>query len=164
MNNDNSNEVQAGKTPCPLLATPPNTFTAGMGCFWGPDAFFSKLDGVEWCRVGYSGGTQAYPTYRSIGDHTEVVQVKYDPALLSFESLLDAFFVEHTGWRGSRSSKRQYDSGLWYQNTDQLRAIEAKIAQVEAQTGSKVTSRVEPLGDYYNAEAYHQQFHEKHER
>jgi peptide-methionine (S)-S-oxide reductase len=82
------------------------TATFGMGCFWGPDARFGAVDGVVRTRVGYAGGTDPDPSYYSLGDHTEVVQVEYDPDALAYEDLLEVFWANHDPF--SSPYKRQY--------------------------------------------------------
>ena len=65
------------------------TATFALGCFWGPDVTFGAVEGVVRTRVGYAGGTTADPTYRDIGDHSEALQVDYDPDAVSFDELVD---------------------------------------------------------------------------
>lgn len=112
------------------------------------------MAGVLSTRVGYSGGTKKNPTYYSLGDHTEVIQVTYDPAKVSYAQLLDVMFNDH-GCR-SKGSSIQYRSGVWYQDKDQKQAVEKKIAELKK--GGPVSTHVASLGDFYRAEEYHQKY------
>lgn len=84
------------------------TATFGVGCFWGPDAQFGALDGVVRTRVGYAGGTKIDPTYHSLGDHTEVFQLDFDPDVVSYTDLLDHVFRSHDP--RSQTRKTQYQN------------------------------------------------------
>ena len=107
-------------------------------------------------RVGYAGGTTAAPTYRNIGDHTEAVQVDFDPAVISFDELLERFWSEHNACRTPFST--QYASILFHDGDAQRRAAEASAAEVVQQRGRELTTRVEPLRRFFAAEDYHQQY------
>ena len=135
--------------------TATETATFGLGCFWGPDARFGALDGVIRTRVGYAGGTTPDPTYDRIGDHTEVVQVEYDPDRLSFTDLLAVAFDEHTPRRQSR--KRQYQSILFTGNDDQRAQLDAFLADSEYDR-DRIETRLERLSAFHLAEPYHQTF------
>ena len=91
--------------------------TFAMGCFWSPEALFGSTRGVIRTRVGYAGGQLPGPTYRRLGDHTESVQLDYDPEQLSFKQLLQMF------WSGHNPAKpvwgRQYMSAIFYQDQAQ---------------------------------------------
>ncbi|CAN0462336.1 unnamed protein product, partial [Phaeothamnion confervicola] len=88
------------------------TATLACGCFWGPDSRFGAVPGVVRTRVGYSGGQQPNPTYDAIGDHTETVEVDYDPSKISFEKILEVYAtapnVHRAAW------KRQYRNAVFY--------------------------------------------------
>ncbi|WP_245796393.1 peptide-methionine (S)-S-oxide reductase [Domibacillus antri] len=90
------------------------TATFGMGCFWGADARFGSLPGVISTRVGFAGGLRENPTYRHMGDHTETLQVDFDPAALSFEKILRIFGGNHTSTNRVNDKERQYMSLLFY--------------------------------------------------
>jgi peptide-methionine (S)-S-oxide reductase len=106
-------------------------------------------------RVGYAGGTTPAPTYRGLGDHSEVVEVDYDPAVTDFGSLLDVFWQSHDPRRPALS--RQYRSAILYRSEDDRRAAEASKARIEARVG-RVTTAIEPLTRFYRAEDYHQKY------
>ena len=137
---------------------PPRTETAtfGMGCFWGPDARFGAMPGVVRTRVGYAGGSEPEPTYYSLGDHTEVVQVEYDPGLLDYSDLLDVFWSNHDPFRGAH--KRQYRGVALVHDGAQREAAEASAAALAERTGQSVETAIEPLDSFALAEDYHQKY------
>jgi len=139
-------------------ALPPSeteTATLGMGCFWGPDARFGAMPGVVRTRVGYAGGTKPNPTYYALGDHTEVVQVEYDPDALSDGDLLDVFWNNHA-W--ATAGKRQYRGVVLAHDDDQRAAAEQSRADLAARTGRDVETAVESLSRFHLAEDYHQKY------
>ena len=136
-------------------ATPPagtETATFALGCFWGPDVEFGARDGVVRTRVGYAGGTDEGPTYRDLGDHSEAIQVDYDPAVVSFADLVDVAVASHDPRRQPR--RRQYQSVLFYEAGEEREAIEARLDEIRAD----VETRVEPLDTLHLAETYHQKY------
>ncbi|SNZ03167.1 peptide-methionine (S)-S-oxide reductase [Natronoarchaeum philippinense] len=132
------------------------TATFGMGCFWGPDARFGAMEGVVRTRVGYAGGTTPDPTYHALGDHTEVVQVEYDPEQLSYDDLLDVFWANHA-W-ASASPKRQYRGVVLAHDDGQRQTAQRRRDALEAETGQNVATAVETLDTFYTAEDYHQKY------
>lgn len=126
--------------------------TFGLGCFWGPDAEFGALPGVVRTRVGYAGGTKSSPTYRAIGDHTEVLQVDYDPRETTYRDLLDVAFGSHDPTRQAR--KRQYQSVV-LTTGDQRAVVEDYLAE-RGLDPAGIATRVEPLDRVTVAEDYHQ--------
>ncbi|WP_135304461.1 peptide-methionine (S)-S-oxide reductase MsrA [Haloarcula amylovorans] len=132
------------------------TATFGMGCFWGPDARFGAMPGVVRTRVGYAGGDDTDPSYYSLGDHTEVVQVAYDPEKRSYEDLLDVFWENHSPF--SAPHKRQYRGIVLAHNGEQREAATASQAALEDRTGKAVQTEIESLDGFYPAEAYHQKY------
>jgi len=140
-------------------APPPSetaTATFGMGCFWGPEARFGAMDGVVRTRVGYAGGTDPDPSYYSLGDHTEVVQVEYDPHVLDYEDLLDVFWSNHSPFTAPH--KRQYRSVVLVHDDAQREAAEQSKAALADRTGQSVETAVETLDSVTLAEAYHQKY------
>jgi len=132
------------------------TATFGMGCFWGPDARFGAIPGVVRTRVGYAGGTEPAPSYYSLGDHTEVVQVEYDPTALDYSDLLDVFWANHNPFSAAR--KRQYRGVVLVHDDAQGEAAEASAAALEDRTGQSVETAIEPLDSFTLAEDYHQKY------
>jgi len=106
--------------------------------------------------VGYAGGRRPDPTYRHIGDHTETVQVDYDPKRITFEQLLDIFWKSHTPTGPSRSG--QYMRAVFYHDENQRRQAEASKAALEKELGRAVHTRVVPLRSFTMAEDYHQKY------
>jgi methionine-S-sulfoxide reductase len=107
-------------------------------------------------RVGYTGGTKVNPTYHALGDHSEAVEIDYDPSVVTYGELLEIFWKSHDP--GSRSWSRQYRSAIFYHNDEQKRlAIDSKKLE-QARIGS-VYTEVLPAGTFYLAEAYHQKYY-----
>ena len=108
-------------------------------------------------RVGYAGGTQKDPTYYNLGDHTETIQIDYDPTQLSYEELLAIFWDSHNPAKPPFSV--QYQSIIFYHNEEQKKlALETK-AHVEAKLKAKVLTEIVPFSEFYLAEAYHQKYY-----
>ncbi|ETO16448.1 hypothetical protein RFI_20891 [Reticulomyxa filosa] len=157
---------------CLLVETPENVATFGMGWFFiQQNKFFElkpQLDTQEVSQFCINekfvcltkndcvAGTIKFPHYGKMGDHTEAVQVKFNPEIVTFEQLLTVFFEEHE--YNVKEESRQYRSVVWYQNEKQKAATEAKIAEIEKNKKCQVYSTVEPLGDFYKAEEFHQKY------
>jgi peptide-methionine (S)-S-oxide reductase len=107
-------------------------------------------------RVGYSGGTKVGPTYHSLGDHSETIQIEYDPDQISYEELLDVFWSTHNPTTPSWS--RQYASFVFYHDEAQRELAVKTKAQQEAKRGTLFTEIV-PAGTFYPAEDYHQKYY-----
>jgi peptide-methionine (S)-S-oxide reductase len=114
------------------------------------------LRGVVRTRVGYTGGTTAVPTYRSIGDHAETVQADFDPGTASFEELLDIFWSAHDPTR--RAWSRQYMSAVFYAAEDQEREARASKERQERLRGKTIATEILPASAFYLAEDYHQKY------
>jgi peptide-methionine (S)-S-oxide reductase len=112
--------------------------------------------------VGYSGGTTENPTYYRLGDHSETVQIEYDPELISYRDLLDVFWWSHNPYYPS--SGTQYMSVIFYHNDEQKRqAIESRN-ELEAETGMTIYTNIVPAATFYPAEDYHQKYYlQKHQ-
>lgn len=140
------------------------TATFGMGCFWGPDARFGALEGVVRTRVGYAGGTEPDPSYYALGDHTEVVQVEYDPDAIGYDELLEVFFATHDPTQLNRQGPdvgTQYRSIVLSHDEDQRRQAEAYIEALDEEYDDDVVTELEPLEQFWPAEEYHQDYFEK---
>jgi len=131
------------------------TATFGLGCFWGPDAAAGALDGVVRTRVGYAGGTTPDPSYEVIDDHTEVVQVEYNPDRLSFTDLLEWAFSEHQPLR--QPKKRQYQNIVFTETLEQREQLQAFLDESEFDR-ERIATRFEEVTEFYVAEDYHQKF------
>lgn len=132
------------------------TATMGMGCFWGSEAVLGAMEGVVRTRVGYTGGSTENPTYRTLADHIETVQVNFDAAILPFSKLLKVFFTNHTPTTAPR--KRQYTSALFYHSSEQQQLIHFAINEAEVALGQKVKTEVMPFQAFYLAEERHQKW------
>jgi peptide-methionine (S)-S-oxide reductase len=144
----------------------------GMGCFWGAERFFWKLDGVFSTAVGYQGGHTPNPTYEETctgrTGHTEAVQVGYDPAKVSYETLLKTFWENHDSTQGMRQGNdvgTQYRSAIYTTTEAQLEAARAsREAYQQALTAAgrgTISTEILPAGPFYYAETYHQQYLDK---
>ncbi|MDO8600694.1 MAG: peptide-methionine (S)-S-oxide reductase MsrA [bacterium] len=133
--------------------------TFGLGCFWEPDVSFSKLPGVLETVVGYSGGDMPNPSYENVcgGDtgHTEVVEVHYDPLVISYEKLLEHFWEAHSP---VLQEKTQYRSVIFYHNDEQKKAAEKSKEAVEKKLGKKVLTKILSAEPFWRAEEYHQKY------
>ena len=145
------------------------TAVFGMGCFWGAERIFWELPGVHSTSVGYAGGTTPNPTYEETCSgrtgHAEVVQVVYDPAKISYERLLKAFWENHDPTQGMRQGNdvgTQYRSAIYTTTDAQAETARASVAAfqpVVTKAGrGTITTEIAPLGTYYFAEDYHQQY------
>jgi peptide-methionine (S)-S-oxide reductase len=141
--------------------------TLGGGCFWCLEAVYDELRGVEKVESGYAGGHSANPTYREVGTgrtgHAEVVQVSYDPQVISFRDLLDVFFTIHDPTTPNRQGADvgpQYRSIVLYHSPEQRAATEAAIAELGAAKvwEDPIVTEVEPYTTFYKAEEYHQNY------
>ena len=107
--------------------------------------------------MGYAGGASEYPTYHNLGDHTETIQIDYDPNQISYEKLLEVFWESHNPAR--RPWSRQYKAAVFYHNDEQKRlALESKD-RVAARTKKKIHTEIIPFSKFYLGEAYHQKYH-----
>jgi methionine-S-sulfoxide reductase len=107
-------------------------------------------------RVGYAGGTTAAPTYQSIGDHSETIQIDYDPAQISYEKLLDVFWDSHSP--ATRAWSQQYASIVFYHSEEQKRLATETRGHEEAGQGGPIYTEIVPFSKFYMAEDYHQKY------
>ena len=137
----------------------------GLGCFWGAERIFWKLDGVYVTSVGYAGGTDIAPTYKSVCSgrtgHAEMVHIVFDPNVISYDEILKVFFEHHDPTQGNRQGNdvgSQYRSVVFTYNDQQAEQARAAMARYEAAYGLPVTTELGPVPTYYAAEDYHQQY------
>ena len=137
------------------------------GCFWGVEDLFRKLPGVVATEVGYTGGRTKNATYKEVKTgstgHAEAIRIAYDPAATSYKALLEFFFQIHdptTIDRQGNDVGSQYRSAIFYLDGDQKRDAETVIAAVNAsgKWPGKVVTKVEPAGEWWTAEEYHQDY------
>ncbi len=138
------------------------------GCFWGVEAEFRKIPGVKDTTVGYIGGTMPQPTYRDVcGDgtgHAEAVQVEFDPARVSYDQLLQAFWRLHDPTTRNRQGPdvgSQYRSAIFVQSPAQEAAAKASLQEAQEHEKRPIVTVIEPAPDFYPAEEYHQRYYEK---
>jgi peptide-methionine (S)-S-oxide reductase len=144
--------------------------TFGAGCFWGVEATFRRVPGVTSTAVGYAGGDVDNPTYELVCSgqtgHAEVVQVDYDPARVSYDDLLDVFWDCHDPTQLNRQGPdigRQYRTAIFTHDDMQAEAARVSKARLEEshRLGRPIMTEITPLGTFWRAEAYHQQYLEK---
>lgn len=141
----------------------------GMGCFWGVERRFWELDGVYSTAAGYAGGFTKNPSYKEVctgfTGHNEVVLVVYDPAIISYESLLTTFWEDHDPTQGMRQGNdkgTQYRSGIYFSNEEEKAIIKKTMEQYQAQLKAnglgQITTEVKEADQFFYAEHYHQQY------
>ncbi|HEV2520590.1 MAG TPA: peptide-methionine (S)-S-oxide reductase MsrA [Thermoplasmata archaeon] len=145
--------------------------TLGGGCFWCTEAVFSDLRGVTSVVPGYSGGRSADPTYEQVCEgntgHAEVVQVAYDPAVISYRDLLSIFFTVHdptTRDRQGHDVGTQYRSVVFFRSAAERAVAEQVVAEVEREKlwRGKIVTELAPFVAFYPAEAYHRDYFRQH--
>ena len=143
--------------------------TFAGGCFWCTEAAFERIEGVIDVISGYSGGKQAYPTYKQVGygntDHAEAIIIYYDPAIVDYATLLQVFFVAHDPTQLNRQGPdvgRQYRSAIFYHNADQ-KALSSSVIHTLNESGKlekKIVTELNPYEEFWVAEGYHQDYYE----
>lgn len=144
--------------------------TLAGGCFWCLEAVYDEIEGVEEVTSGYAGGSTPNPTYEQVCSeqtgHAEVVQVQFDPGVISFDEILDVFFTIHDPTALNRQGNdvgTQYRSAIFYHSPEQERIARKKIADLEAAKmwEAPIVTEVEPLTAFYPAEEYHQEYYRR---
>ncbi|WP_435102744.1 peptide-methionine (S)-S-oxide reductase MsrA [Halarchaeum sp. P4] len=142
--------------------------TFGGGCFWCVEAAFEELEGVESVTSGYAGGHTDDPTYEEVcsGEtgHAEVVQLKYDPDVVSYDELLEVFFTIHDPTQLNRQGPdvgTQYRSIVLSHDDEQREQAEAYVEALDEEYEDDVVTEIEPCEKFWEAEAYHQNYFEK---
>jgi peptide-methionine (S)-S-oxide reductase len=137
------------------------------GCFWCTEAVFNDVAGVTRVESGYTGGQVANPTYKQVcgGDtgHAEAIRITFDPDVIGYDELLDIFFATHDPTQLNRQGNdigTQYRSAIFPQNEEQERKARAAIERANAEHGGRVVTTIEPNGEWWPAEDYHQQYWE----
>lgn len=142
--------------------------TFAGGCFWCTEADFDKVDGVVSTTSGYIGGHKKNPSYQEVSaggtGHTEAVEIRYDPDKVSYQELLDVFWVNHDPTTNDRQfcdKGRQYRPGIFYHDAEQKRLAEASKRQVENEQPFPVVTEITEATTFYAAEDYHQDYYRK---
>ncbi len=145
--------------------------TFGSGCFWCTEAVFQQMAGVESVRSGYAGGHIDKPTYESVctgaTGHAEVVQIEFDPKVISYKKLLELFWKSHDPTTLNRQGEdrgTQYRSVIFYHNEAQKELATTYKTKLDASGAYKnpIVTQIEPFTRWYVAEAYHQNYFQRH--
>ena len=139
-----------------------------LGCFWGPEIKFSKIDGIIKTEVGYCGGNSSVTTYKEVctgnTNHAEVVKLDYDEKTISYEKILKTFFQIHDPTTLNSQGPdfgTQYRSEIFYLNDNQKMIAEKVFNEVNERLSGKVVTKISLLKNYCPAEEYHQKYLEK---
>ena len=142
--------------------------TFAAGCFWGIEAAFRQIEGVTFTAVGYTGGNTENPTYKQVCSdrtgHAEAVRVEFDPAIVSYEQLLEVFWNIHNPTTLNRQGPdfgSQYRSAIFYHDEAQKAAAMASKEQLQNSGKRDVVTQINAASTFYMAEDYHQQYYEK---
>jgi peptide-methionine (S)-S-oxide reductase len=163
----------AGASPASSQNKPVNrptnqteTATLGGGCFWCTEAIYQMLPGVKSVKSGFAGGRKENPTYKEVctgtTGHAEVIQIEYDPKLVSYEKILETFWDAHdptTLNRQGRDTGTQYRSIILYNSPAQKAAAEKSKAEAQKYFAGPIVTEIVPLTKFYQAEDYHQNFY-----
>ena len=139
-----------------------------LGCFWGPEIKFSKIDGIIKTEVGYCGGNSSITTYKEVctgnTNHAEVVKIDFDEKIISYEKILKIFFQIHDPTTLNSQGPdfgTQYRSEIFYLNDNQKMIAEKVLNEVNERLSGKVVTKISLLKNYCPAEEYHQKYLEK---
>ena len=140
----------------------------GLGCFWGPEIKFSKLEGVIKTEVGYCGGDSKKTTYKEVctgnTNHAEVVKLDFDPKIISYEKILEYFFEIHNPTTLNSQGPdfgTQYRSEIFCLNDDQKKTAKKVLETIDQNLSGKVVTNISLVKNYCPAEEYHQRYLEK---
>ena len=139
-----------------------------LGCFWGPEIKFSKIDGIIKTEVGYCGGNSSITTYKEVctgnTNHAEVVKLDFDEKIITYEKILKIFFQIHDPTTLNSQGPdfgTQYRSEIFYLNDNQKMIAEKVLNEVNKRVSGKVVTKISLLKNYCPAEEYHQKYLEK---
>ncbi|MBA3764605.1 MAG: peptide-methionine (S)-S-oxide reductase MsrA [Actinobacteria bacterium] len=142
--------------------------TFGAGCFWGVEWVFLQVPGVIEAVSGYAGGSVENPGYRLVctgtTGHAEVVQLEFDPAVVTFDQLLEVFWAMHDSTQQDRQGPdvgSQYRSAIFTHTPEQLTAAEASRERAQASFDREIVTEIAEARTFYPAEAYHQRYYEQ---
>jgi len=141
--------------------------TLGGGCFWCTEAVYLALNGVKSVESGYSGGKTENPTYGQVSSgrtgHTEVIQLTFNPSIISYEEILEVFFATHDPTTLNRQGAdvgTQYRSIILYHSEEQKQTAQKTILKLKGEYKDPIVTQVEPYKKFYKAEDYHQNYYE----
>ena len=139
-----------------------------LGCFWGPEIKFDKVDGIIRTEVGYCGGNNPQTTYKEVcagnTNHAEVVKLEFDPKIISYDEILEYFFKIHDPTTLNSQGPdigTQYRSEIFYLNEEQKNSAEKRIEKENKKLLEKVVTKLSVVKNYCTAEEYHQKYLEK---
>jgi len=142
-----------------------------LGCFWGPEIKFSKIDGVIRTEVGYCGGNSSSTTYKEVctgkTNHAEVVRLTFDDKVISFKKILDLFFKMHDPTQKDMQFPdvgTQYRSEIFYKTDEQKKEAEEVLNEKNKEFNGKIQTNISKVKNYCKAEEYHQKYIEKNKR
>jgi peptide-methionine (S)-S-oxide reductase len=142
--------------------------TLGAGCFWGVEATYRRLAGVKETRVGYMGGKLKNPTYKDVctdsTGHAEVLEVTFDPAVISYHDILEVFWDNHNPTTLNRQGPdvgTQYRSAIFYHSPEQEAEAKASRDAAQSRFPRPIVTEITPATEFWRAEEYHQQYLEK---
>jgi methionine-S-sulfoxide reductase len=140
----------------------------GLGCFWGPEIKFGKVNGIIRTEVGYCGGNNPQTTYKEVcvgnTNHAEVVKLEFDPKIISYDEILEYFFKIHDPTTLNSQGPdigTQYRSEIFYLNEEQKNSAEKRIEKENKKLLGKVVTKLSIVKNYCTAEEYHQKYLEK---
>ena len=143
--------------------------TLGGGCFWCLEAVYQELKGMQHIESGYTGGHVPDPTYEQVSDgatgHAEVVQIKFDPEIVSYREILEIFFTIHDPTTLNRQGNdvgTQYRSAIFYHSPQQKDTAKHVIAEMANVWDAPIVTELTSIGAYYKAEDYHQNYFRQH--
>jgi peptide-methionine (S)-S-oxide reductase len=145
--------------------------TFAAGCFWGVEDSFMSVPGVVSTRVGYTGGSKEQPTYHDVCSgmtgHAEAVEVTFDPAVISYDNLLNIFWQSHDPTQLNRQGPdhgTQYRSAVFYHSITQKQAAEDSLERLDGsgRLRGRVVTEIVAASTFWDAEEYHQKYHQKH--
>ena len=135
------------------------------GCFWCTEAVFQRVEGVTKVESGYAGGPEKNPTYKQVCSgatgHAEVIQVTFDPEVISLQQLLEVFWLAHDPTQLNRQGNDvgpQYRSAIYYFNDEQKAVVEKSAALATHKFEKPITTEIKPAGEFWLAEGYHQNY------
>ena len=156
-----------------VVAKNKDTATFGSGCFWCTEAVFQQVNGVDTVISGYSGGHVVNPSYKQVctatTGHAEVLQIVFNPSIVSYSELLKMFWYSHdptTLNRQGNDSGEQYRSVIFYGDDEQRQVAESTIAELTAEKAfpDPIVTAVEPAEEFHVAEDYHQNYYNENSR
>lgn len=163
----NTNAAEKVNTePAKPTATANQKIVVGGGCYWCVEAVFQRLEGVKALKSGFSGGHVKNPTYEQVCEHNtghaEVVQIEFDPAVLTLDKLLDVFFVSHDPTTLNRQGNDvgdSYRSVIYYANDDQKKAAEAAKVRAKSEWKDPIVTEISAFKEFYAAQEDHQNYY-----